>query len=189
MPLRGPTGALIIGDANTVTKKILYINEALGGISRITFQMGVSTLASREDDACDRNSRRQRRPHGARRAFGECSMSEPRRCAWAESDPLLRAYHDRGVGSSRARQPRVMGAAYAGGIPGRSGLDHRVAQARRVPQSISRLRSEDSRSFGEKDITRLLGNPGIIRSRAKIEATIQGARIYEADEARWRELR
>jgi probable LLM family oxidoreductase len=42
--LRGPTGALIIGDANTVTKKILYINEALGGISRITFQMGVSTL-------------------------------------------------------------------------------------------------------------------------------------------------
>ena len=42
--LRGPTGALIIGDAKTVTKKILSINEALGGISRITFQMGVSTL-------------------------------------------------------------------------------------------------------------------------------------------------
>ena len=41
---RGPTGALIIGDAETVTDKILYINEALGGISRITFQMGVSTL-------------------------------------------------------------------------------------------------------------------------------------------------
>ncbi len=42
--LRGPTGALIIGDAETVTKKILYINEALGGIARITFQMGVSTM-------------------------------------------------------------------------------------------------------------------------------------------------
>src|SRR6202522_410432 len=42
--LRGPTGALIVGDPETVTKKILYINEALGGISRITFQMGVSTL-------------------------------------------------------------------------------------------------------------------------------------------------
>jgi probable LLM family oxidoreductase len=41
---RGPTGALIIGDAETVTDKILYIHEALGGISRITFQMGVSTL-------------------------------------------------------------------------------------------------------------------------------------------------
>lgn len=41
---RGPTGALIIGDAETVTEKILYINEALGGISRLTFQMGVSTL-------------------------------------------------------------------------------------------------------------------------------------------------
>jgi probable LLM family oxidoreductase len=42
---RGPTGALIIGDAQTVAEKILYINEALGGISRITFQMGVSTVA------------------------------------------------------------------------------------------------------------------------------------------------
>jgi probable LLM family oxidoreductase len=42
--LRGPTGALIIGDAETVTEKILYIDQALGGISRITFQMGVSTL-------------------------------------------------------------------------------------------------------------------------------------------------
>jgi len=41
---RGPTGALLIGDAETVAEKILYINEALGGISRVTFQMGVSTL-------------------------------------------------------------------------------------------------------------------------------------------------
>jgi alkanesulfonate monooxygenase SsuD/methylene tetrahydromethanopterin reductase-like flavin-dependent oxidoreductase (luciferase family) len=42
---RGPTGALLIGDAETVAEKILYVNEALGGISRITFQMGVSTVA------------------------------------------------------------------------------------------------------------------------------------------------
>src|SRR6266849_612686 len=41
---RGPTGALLIGDAETVAEKILYVNEALGGLSRITFQMGVSTL-------------------------------------------------------------------------------------------------------------------------------------------------
>jgi alkanesulfonate monooxygenase SsuD/methylene tetrahydromethanopterin reductase-like flavin-dependent oxidoreductase (luciferase family) len=41
---RGPTGALLIGDAKTVANKILYVNEVLGGISRITFQMGVSTL-------------------------------------------------------------------------------------------------------------------------------------------------
>jgi len=42
--LRGPTGALLIGDAKTVAKKILYVNKVLGGISRVTFQMGVSTL-------------------------------------------------------------------------------------------------------------------------------------------------
>ena len=42
--LRGPTGALIIGDAETVTEKLLYVDEVLGGLARITFQMGVSTL-------------------------------------------------------------------------------------------------------------------------------------------------
>src|ERR1700726_4423381 len=42
--VRGPTGALLIGDAETVAEKILYVNEALGGLTRITFQMGVSTL-------------------------------------------------------------------------------------------------------------------------------------------------
>src|SRR3984893_11623262 len=42
--VRGPTGALLIGDAKTVAEKILYVNEVLGGLSRITFQMGVSTL-------------------------------------------------------------------------------------------------------------------------------------------------
>jgi probable LLM family oxidoreductase len=42
--LRGPTGALLIGDTETVAQKILYVNEVLGGLSRITFQMDVSAL-------------------------------------------------------------------------------------------------------------------------------------------------
>ena len=42
--LRGPKGALLIGDVDTVAKKIVYVNEALGGVTRVTFQMGVSTL-------------------------------------------------------------------------------------------------------------------------------------------------
>jgi alkanesulfonate monooxygenase SsuD/methylene tetrahydromethanopterin reductase-like flavin-dependent oxidoreductase (luciferase family) len=42
--LRGPKGALLIGDAETVAQKILYVNEVLGGLTRITFQMGVSAL-------------------------------------------------------------------------------------------------------------------------------------------------
>lgn len=42
--VRGPTGALIIGDPESAAEKILYVNEALGGLTRITFQMGVSAL-------------------------------------------------------------------------------------------------------------------------------------------------
>lgn len=42
--LRGPTGALLIGDAETVAEKVLHVNKVLGGLSRITFQMGVSAL-------------------------------------------------------------------------------------------------------------------------------------------------
>ena len=40
----GLQGALLIGDAQTVSEKILYFNKALGGVLRLTFQMGVSTL-------------------------------------------------------------------------------------------------------------------------------------------------
>src|SRR5438477_10757293 len=34
--LLGPTGALLVGDPETVAKKILRLNESLGGISRLT---------------------------------------------------------------------------------------------------------------------------------------------------------
>jgi probable LLM family oxidoreductase len=43
--MRGPTGAYLIGDPKAVAEKILHIDEALDGISRITFQMSVSALA------------------------------------------------------------------------------------------------------------------------------------------------
>src|SRR6195256_3887878 len=42
--LLGPTGALLVGDPETVAKKILRVNESLGGISRLKFQMSVAAL-------------------------------------------------------------------------------------------------------------------------------------------------
>jgi len=41
---RGPTGALLIGEPDEVVEKIMRHSEALGGISRITFQMNASSL-------------------------------------------------------------------------------------------------------------------------------------------------
>jgi alkanesulfonate monooxygenase SsuD/methylene tetrahydromethanopterin reductase-like flavin-dependent oxidoreductase (luciferase family) len=41
---RGPDGALLIGEPEEVAEKILRHSEALGGISRITFQMNASSL-------------------------------------------------------------------------------------------------------------------------------------------------
>ena len=43
--LRRPTGALVVGDPTEVVDKILYVNEALGGIGRLNFQMSVATLS------------------------------------------------------------------------------------------------------------------------------------------------
>jgi probable LLM family oxidoreductase len=40
----GPQGALIIGDPDEVVKKIVRHSKALGGISRITFQMNAASL-------------------------------------------------------------------------------------------------------------------------------------------------
>jgi probable LLM family oxidoreductase len=42
---RGPTGAYLVGDPQTVAEKILHVSKSLGGISRITFQMSVATMA------------------------------------------------------------------------------------------------------------------------------------------------
>jgi len=41
---RGPLGALLIGDPDEVAEKIVRHSEALGGISRITFQMNAGSL-------------------------------------------------------------------------------------------------------------------------------------------------
>jgi alkanesulfonate monooxygenase SsuD/methylene tetrahydromethanopterin reductase-like flavin-dependent oxidoreductase (luciferase family) len=41
---RGSQGALIIGDPDEVVKKIIRHSKALGGISRITFQMNAASL-------------------------------------------------------------------------------------------------------------------------------------------------
>ena len=41
---RGPYGALLVGDAEEVAEKVIRHSEALGGISRITFQMNAASL-------------------------------------------------------------------------------------------------------------------------------------------------
>jgi probable LLM family oxidoreductase len=42
--VRGPNGALLIGDADTVAEKVVRLNKDLGGIARLSFQMTVATL-------------------------------------------------------------------------------------------------------------------------------------------------
>jgi len=42
--LLGPTGALIVGGPETVIQKVKHYDEALGGISRLSFQMSVAGL-------------------------------------------------------------------------------------------------------------------------------------------------
>ncbi len=42
--LRGPRGALLVGDAETVAAKVLAMDKDLGGLARIDFQMSVAAL-------------------------------------------------------------------------------------------------------------------------------------------------
>jgi probable LLM family oxidoreductase len=41
---RGPTGALVVGDPDTVAEKIVHYDEVLGGIARFTLQMDPASL-------------------------------------------------------------------------------------------------------------------------------------------------
>ena len=58
---RGPEGALLVGSPEEVAEKIARHSEALGGISRITFQMNAASSAAREAHASHRGDRRPRR--------------------------------------------------------------------------------------------------------------------------------
>jgi DNA-3-methyladenine glycosylase I len=106
-------------------------------------------------------------------------MSKLHRCAWAESDPLLREYHDQEWGvpqyDSRALWELLMLEGFQAGLAWITVLRKREA----FREAFDGFDPRKIAAFGKRDVTRLLNNPGIIRSRAKIEATIQGAKIYE----------
>lgn len=105
-------------------------------------------------------------------------MNEVRRCAWAGSDPQMIAYHDQEWGvperDSRALWEKLILDGFQAGLAWITVLRKRDAFRKAFvgfePAKVAR--------FKERDIERLLGNAGIIRSRAKIEAAIGGARIY-----------
>lgn len=110
---------------------------------------------------------------------GVAAASEPHRCAWAKSDPLLRAYHDEEWGvpehDSRGLWELLMLEGFQAGLAWITVLRKREA----FRKAFKGFEPKKVAAFGQEDIARLLGDPGIIRSRAKIEATIAGARIYE----------
>jgi DNA-3-methyladenine glycosylase I len=100
------------------------------------------------------------------------------RCVWAGDDPLMQAYHDEEWGVPQ-RDPRALWemlmlegfqAGLSWAIVLRKRETFRKAFAGFDPNRVAR--------FTKRDVDRLMNDPGIIRARAKIEATIAGARIF-----------
>jgi DNA-3-methyladenine glycosylase I len=100
------------------------------------------------------------------------------RCAWAGHDPLMRAYHDDEWGvperDPRALWEKLMLDGFQAGLSWATILKKREA----FRAAFAGFEPERVARFGERDVARLLADPGIVRSRAKIESTIAGARIY-----------
>ncbi len=100
------------------------------------------------------------------------------RCRWAGQDVLMQTYHDQEWGvpeyDARALWEKLMLDGFQAGLAWitvlRKREAFRAAFAGFEPERVAR--------FDAADVERLLGNPAIIRSRAKIESTIAGARIY-----------
>jgi len=101
-----------------------------------------------------------------------------KRCTWAQNDPLMQAYHDQEWGiperNSRALWEKLMLDGFQAGLSCIIILRKREAFRQAFqgfdPQLVSR--------FGKKQVAQLLENPGIVRSRAKIEAVIGNAQAY-----------
>ena len=104
---------------------------------------------------------------------------QPTRCAWAQGDDaLMTRYHDEewGVPQHDARMlwEMLVLEGFQAGLSWRTILHKRAAFreafAGFVPERVAR--------FDDQDVERLVANPAIIRSRAKIEAAIAAAKIY-----------
>lgn len=101
------------------------------------------------------------------------------RCSWGASSPEYVAYHDtewgRPVRDDNALYEKVTLEAFQSGLSWltilRKRESFRAAFDGFVIGKVAR--------YGEADITRLLGDTGIVRNRAKIEAAIQNARAAE----------
>jgi DNA-3-methyladenine glycosylase I len=101
-----------------------------------------------------------------------------RRCGWAGDDPLMQSYHDQEWGvpehDARALWEMLMLEGFQAGLAWiivlRKRDAFRKAFARFDPARVAR--------YTTRDIDRLMNDAGIIRARAKIEATIAGARIF-----------
>ncbi|MEO0999701.1 MAG: DNA-3-methyladenine glycosylase I [Pseudomonadota bacterium] len=106
------------------------------------------------------------------------------RCPWCGTDPLYIAYHDREWGvperDGRALWEKLMLEGFQAGLAWitilRKREGFRTAFDGFEPARVAR--------YTEADVARLLADPGIVRHRGKIEATIGNARAYERIEAR-----
>ena len=105
-------------------------------------------------------------------------MQPPRRCGWAGTDPRMIAYHDQEWGVPLHDERKlfeflVLEGAQAG-LSWQTILNKREAYREAFsgfdPARVARI---DSRR-----IERLMGNPGIVRNRLKIESAITNARAY-----------
>lgn len=110
-------------------------------------------------------------------------MAKPKtvtRCTWAMHDPLMQAYHDVEWGvperDSRALWEKLMLDGFQAGLSWSIILRKREA----FRKAFKGFDPKVVAKFTAKDVERLVVNAEIIRSRAKIEATIGNAKAYLA---------
>jgi DNA-3-methyladenine glycosylase I len=106
------------------------------------------------------------------------SIDDKPRCSWAQGDPLMRRYHDEEWGvperDGRALWELLMLEGFQAGLSWITVLRKREA----FRSAFRKFDPARVARFGQRDVARLMSDPGIIRSRAKIDATITGARIF-----------
>jgi DNA-3-methyladenine glycosylase I len=101
------------------------------------------------------------------------------RCWWCGTDPLYSAYHDEEWGNPVTADVRLFEKLALEGF--QSGLSWITILRKRESfrAAFSGFRPDIVASYGAKDVSRLIGNAGIIRHRGKIEATISNARAFQ----------
>ena len=101
----------------------------------------------------------------------------PERCGWAGESPTMQAYHDEEWGVPLHDERSLFELLILEGAQAGLSWNTILQKRQNYRQAFDNFQPDKIARYGAGEVKRLLANPGIVRNRLKVAATIQNAKM------------